>query len=153
MSEQEWATIKVSVRIIADNIDCDQVEKLLEIKPTTFTKRGSKRVPTFPGARADFWVFVIGKADVSETESLLETCTRFLNRKAAELSFIVNTLHYVAEVHLSYHSNLAQGGFILNHLFVAEVARSSLQLRTSILMWGDVSREGLASSEKHTATS
>ena len=138
MSKNDWTSLKLSIRVIGPDINCDAIDELFGVKHTRFTKRGSKLSPSFPAARNDFWVFRVGEVEINEDLDLFRRCELFLNSKTEQFQYIRQTLGFRCEVYISHHSSLAQGGLDIDASFLSAMALSGVVLKLSLLMWGGI---------------
>lgn len=148
MAGTNWSTVKISLKVRSTMIDLPALERLLGVAHTSFVRKGTKISDSFPSAPLDNWGYQIYKGEAKDFEHDIKIIEDFLAPRRKAIQAVRSEFKYDAELYLSYHSSLAQGGFQLLPDFLKFVGETGLSLIVSILSWGGVEGAPLGNDEE-----
>jgi hypothetical protein len=146
-NDKVWTTVKVSVRIRSEMIDLHALEDSLNVRHSTFVRKGARLSESFPNAMLDTWVYELFKGDASDLVSGIRMMEEFLAARKEAFQALRSKGGYNMELYLSYHSSLAQGRFHLPPELLILIGELGLSFVVSILSWGEVEGCPLESEE------
>ena len=148
--DYDYIHFQITIRILAKRIDQEKLQQVLQLLPSDYVKRGTRKSRAFPKASRDMFLYEIAKCDYEKINSALKKTQKFVGSRANAFVKVHDSLKYETELYFSYQSGLASGGFDLPTSVLSALAKAKMKLRVSIFSWGHAITEKKSKSRSHS---
>lgn len=125
-----------SLLIRGDNLDFNEIEKNLQVKPSRIVKKGEIYSKVIGKSQYDIWILDIKFDNRGAPEDALMNLTSIIH----PFKEYVKKLSEIADIRIKCYvqSEYAQLNFELSSRVISELANLNVKMEISILSWGAV---------------